>query len=54
MSHDDHDHSHEVSPQSLRTEAIESLLVEKGLLAPNAVDEAIARYAERVGPMNGA
>jgi len=58
MSHDDHqDHKHEhepPSPQALRVEAIESLLLEKGLLAPTAVDEVIARYSERVGPMNGA
>lgn len=53
MSHD-HDHEHEHEPQAIRTEAIESLLIEKGLLTPTAVDEVIARYAERVGPMNGA
>ena len=53
MSHD-HDHEHEHVPQAIRTEAIESLLIEKGLLSPTAVDEVIARYAERVGPMNGA
>ena len=51
---DDHDHEHEHSPQAIRTEAIESLLMEKGLLSPTAVDDVIARYAERVGPMNGA
>ncbi len=50
MSHD-HDTPF---PQALRTEAIESLLLEKGLIQPNAVDEVIARYGERVGPMNGA
>lgn len=50
-----HDHSHEKpSPQALRAEAIESLLLEKGLIQPNAVDDVIARYGERVGPMNGA
>tara|TARA_R110002111_G_scaffold7625_2_gene29911 strand:+ start:41 stop:673 length:633 start_codon:yes stop_codon:yes gene_type:complete len=62
MSHDhDHDHNHNhshehepPSPQAIRAEAIESLLLEKGLLAPTAVDEVIARYSERVGPMNGA
>jgi nitrile hydratase len=48
-----HDHDTPV-PQALRTEAIESLLLEKGLIQPNAVDEVIARYGERVGPMNGA
>jgi nitrile hydratase len=47
----DHDHD---SPQAIRAEALESLLIEKGLLAPDAVDEVIARYSERVGPMNGA
>lgn len=55
MSHDDHhDHNHDHSHQAIRTEAIESLLLEKGLISPTAVDEVIARYAERVGPMNGA
>jgi nitrile hydratase len=50
-----HDHDHEPpAPQALRTEAIESLLLEKGLIKPTAVDEVIARYSERVGPMNGA
>ncbi|MFT7245423.1 MAG: nitrile hydratase [Candidatus Azotimanducaceae bacterium] len=56
MSHD-HDHSHEhepPTPQALRTEAIESLLLEKGLIKPTAVDEVIALYSERVGPMSGA
>jgi len=54
MSHD-HDHDHEPpTPQALRTEAIESLLLEKGLIEPTAVDEVIALYSERVGPMNGA
>tara|TARA_R110002110_G_scaffold49950_1_gene148215 strand:+ start:55 stop:678 length:624 start_codon:yes stop_codon:yes gene_type:complete len=53
--HKDHDHKHEApSPQALRTEAIESLMLEKGYIKPNAVDEVIARYGERVGPMNGA
>jgi len=50
-----HDHDHETpTPQALRTEAIESLLLEKGLIKPTAVDEVIALYSERVGPMNGA
>ncbi|MCZ6888961.1 MAG: nitrile hydratase subunit alpha [Gammaproteobacteria bacterium] len=44
----------ELSPQALRAEAIESLLIEKGLITPELVDDVIARYNERVGPMNGA
>src|SRR5690625_7737728 len=56
--HDDHDHDHEhqhpPSPAALRVKAIESLLVEKGLVDPAALDAIIETYAERVGPRNGA
>ncbi len=44
----------ESAPQALRAEALESLLVERGLLDPATVDEVIVQYNERVGPMNGA
>lgn len=44
----------ETNPQALRAEAIETLLIEKGLLSEADVDETIALYNERVGPMNGA
>ena len=37
-----------------RTEAMEALLLERGLLQAGAVDDVITRYNERVGPMNGA
>jgi nitrile hydratase len=43
-----------ILPQAIRAEALESLLIEKGLLTADAVDEVIARYNERVGPLNGA
>jgi nitrile hydratase len=42
------------SPAVLRAEALEDLLVERGLLRAEAVDDVIERYNERVGPMNGA
>lgn len=42
------------SAQALRAEALESLLTEKGLLSSAQVDEVIATYSEKVGPMNGA
>lgn len=42
------------SSQAIRAEALEAILVEKGLLAPEDVDSVITRYSERVGPMNGA
>jgi nitrile hydratase len=45
---------HDEKPQAIRAEAIESLLVEKGLLSAEDVDSVIARFNERVGPMNGA
>lgn len=37
-----------------RARAIQSILIEKGLLTTAAVDEAIAAYEHDVGPMNGA
>lgn len=42
------------SEQAIRAEALESLLIEQGLLTEEEVDETIARYNDRVGPMNGA
>jgi nitrile hydratase len=44
----------DASPQALRAEAIESLLIEKGLLLPDAVDGVLEAFNERVGPMTGA
>lgn len=46
----DHDHP----PQAIRAEALESILIEKGLLTADAVDATIERYNERTGPLNGA
>ncbi len=56
MSHDhDHDHDHAALPDTvLRVKAIESLLVEKGLVDPATLDELIDTYENRVGPKNGA
>lgn len=39
---------------ALRVQALESLLVEKGLVDPKALDVIIDRYENRVGPRNGA
>jgi nitrile hydratase len=69
MSHDhdhhhDHDHDHDpdhpgehgapLSGPALRVKALESLLVEKGLVDPVALDQLIDRYETKVGPRNGA
>jgi nitrile hydratase subunit alpha len=41
-------------PTALRVKALESLLVEKGLVDPAAVDALIDYYENKVGPRNGA
>lgn len=52
-----HDHHHHVptkSWQTLRTEALESILTELGLIDPARVDAIVQNYEENVGPKNGA
>jgi len=51
-----HDHGHQAVPSdlALRVKALESLLVEKGLVDPAALDELIDTYENKVGPRNGA
>ncbi len=39
---------------ALRTKALESLLIEKGLLTAEAVDEQISQYEQDIGPLKGA
>jgi nitrile hydratase len=41
-------------PASLRTEALEQLLTERGLVDPSVMDKFIANYETNVGPLNGA
>ena len=67
MTHDhDHDHDHDDDVQEhrdhdaplteveLRVRALESLLVDKGLIDPAALDALIDTYETKVGPRNGA
>jgi len=49
-----HLHSHLPPEPALRVKAIESLLVEKGLVDPKAVDAWIESYTEDIGPKRGA
>jgi len=49
-----HDHTEVPSEPALRVKALESLLVEKGLVAPAALDVLVETYEHRVGPRNGA
>jgi nitrile hydratase len=53
---DDPSHPHQapLSEVQLRVRALESLLTEKGLVDPTALDELIDTYETRVGPRNGA
>ena len=70
MSHDhdpDHEHHHDdddvqehrahgapLTDVELRVRALESLLVDKGLVDPTALDALIDTYETKVGPRNGA
>jgi nitrile hydratase len=48
------DHQDVPSDPALRVKALESLLVEKGLVDPAALDELVDVYENQVGPRNGA
>lgn len=55
MPHD-HDHPHALLPPepALRVKAIETLVVEKGLVDPAAIDAIVDAFSNRLGPRNGA
>ena len=42
------------SAPAIRAEAIESLLIEKGLISAADIDAVVERYNDRIGPLNGA
>jgi nitrile hydratase subunit alpha len=46
--------SHTAEDLGVRVEAIESLLVERGLVDPDAIDDVVEYYETSVGPLNGA
>ncbi|WP_420408840.1 nitrile hydratase subunit alpha [Hoeflea sp.] len=52
----DHDHHHdnELDPFAARVKALETILTEKGLIDPAAVDAIVETYEHKVGPRNGA
>jgi len=47
-------HTHLPSEPALRVRALESLLVEKGLVRPENLDAWIEAYSEKIGPKRGA
>ena len=55
-AHQDHDHEHQAVPSdlTLRVKALESLLVEKGLVDRAALDVIVDAFETKIGPRNGA
>jgi len=49
-----HLHGHLPSDPALRVKALESLAVERGLVAPETIDAWVEAYSEHIGPMRGA
>ena len=53
--HNGGDHHPEPEPyHAVRTRALESLLVEKGLVTTDAIDAVVRMYEQDIGPLNGA
>lgn len=52
--HHDHDHDNHYSDMQARVRALETLLTEKGLIDPAAIDEIVETYETKIGPRNGA
>lgn len=49
-----HDHDHEEKGIALRVKALEQILIEKGVVNADVLDEFVDIYETRVGPRNGA
>src|SRR5687767_7318767 len=50
----EHHHPEVESFAALRTKALESLLVEKGIVSTDAIDAVVQAYEQAIGPRNGA
>ncbi|MEQ1950467.1 nitrile hydratase subunit alpha [Mesorhizobium sp. CN2-181] len=53
MSHDHH-HDNDLDPMAARVRALETILVGKGLVDPQAIDAIVETYETKIGPRNGA
>ena len=51
--HHDRDHTEPPSDVELRVKALESLLIEKGLVDADALDAVVDLYEDKIGPANG-
>lgn len=49
-----HDHDNRYSDMEARVKALETVLTEKGLIDPAAIDAIVETYETKVGPRNGA
>lgn len=49
-----HDHDNDLDPMAARVRALETILTQKGLIDPAAIDAIVDTYETRVGPRNGA
>jgi len=49
-----HDHDNRYTDMQARVRALETVLVEKGLIDPKAVDAIVETYETKIGPKNGA
>jgi nitrile hydratase len=58
VAHEHHHHGgHNPEPElpvALKTRAIESLLIEKGLVSSDLIDRLVSAYEQDIGPLNGA
>ncbi|KQZ81421.1 nitrile hydratase subunit alpha [Mesorhizobium sp. Root157] len=52
--HDHHHHDNELDPFAARVRALETILTQKGLIDPAAIDAIVDTYETKVGPRNGA
>ncbi|TCR83560.1 nitrile hydratase subunit alpha [Rhizobium sp. BK376] len=52
--HHHHDHDNSYSDMQARVRALETLLTEKGLIDPGAIDAIVETYETKIGPRNGA
>ena len=54
MAHDDHDHDHhhdnELDPMAARVRALETILTQKGLIDPAAIDAIVETYETQGRP----
>ena len=54
MPHDHHEAGSELDAMTARVMALETLLTEKGLVDPAAIDAIVELYERQIGPRNGA